>query len=261
MSLTSRCFGILMLLALAGSATAQAQPKPPTPPEKNERAEYIRSHYTKYEYRIPMRDGVRLFTAVYVPKDATPPRRYPIMLMRHAVQRRALRRGSVPGGARARASAFAKEGYIFVVPGRARPVDVRRRVRQHAAAQPEARAAEGHRREHRHVRHDRLAGEERARTTTARSGMWGISYPGFYTSAGMIDAHPALKAVVAAGADHRLVRRRRLAPQRRVHPAARLQLLRELRQAAPEPTTTVPDRDASSTARPTATSSSSTWGR
>ena len=32
------------------------------------------------------------------------------------------------------------------------------------------------------------------RTTTARSGMWGISYPGFYTVAGMIDAHPALKA-------------------------------------------------------------------
>ena len=25
-------------------------------------------------------------------------------------------------------------------------------------------------------------------------GMWGISYPGFYTSAGIIDAHPALKA-------------------------------------------------------------------
>ena len=31
--------------------------------------EYVKAHYTKYEYRIPMRDGVRLFTAVYVPKD------------------------------------------------------------------------------------------------------------------------------------------------------------------------------------------------
>ena len=28
------------------------------------------THYTKYEYRIPMRDGKRLFTAVYVPKDS-----------------------------------------------------------------------------------------------------------------------------------------------------------------------------------------------
>ena len=51
-------------------------------------------------------------------------------------------------------------------------------------------------------------------------GQWGISYPGFYTAAGMIDAHPALKAAVAAGAGHRLVHRRRLAPQRRLVPAA-----------------------------------------
>src|SRR3954466_15561193 len=29
----------------------------------------VKAHYTKYEYRIPMRDGVRLFTSVYVPKD------------------------------------------------------------------------------------------------------------------------------------------------------------------------------------------------
>src|SRR6185312_9805395 len=28
----------------------------------------IPAHYTKFEYRIPMRDGVRLFTQVYVPK-------------------------------------------------------------------------------------------------------------------------------------------------------------------------------------------------
>ena len=33
-------------------------------------ADAVRARYTKYEYRIPMRDGVKLFTAVYVPKDA-----------------------------------------------------------------------------------------------------------------------------------------------------------------------------------------------
>src|SRR6516164_4622765 len=31
----------------------------------------VKEHYTKYEYRIPMRDGVKLFTSVYVPKDAS----------------------------------------------------------------------------------------------------------------------------------------------------------------------------------------------
>ena len=32
-------------------------------------ARAVREHYTKYEYRIAMRDGVKLFTAAYVPKD------------------------------------------------------------------------------------------------------------------------------------------------------------------------------------------------
>ena len=38
-------------------------------PLPHPREDYVRAHYTKYEYRIPMRDGKRLFTAVYVPKD------------------------------------------------------------------------------------------------------------------------------------------------------------------------------------------------
>ena len=45
-----------------------------------QRAEYIRSHYAKYEYRIPMRDGKRLFTAVYVPYDTS--EKWPLLLFR-----------------------------------------------------------------------------------------------------------------------------------------------------------------------------------
>src|SRR6202012_4265252 len=45
--------------------------------------EYIRENYTKFEYRVPMRDGVKLFTSVYIPKDAfTDDRKYPIMMQR-----------------------------------------------------------------------------------------------------------------------------------------------------------------------------------
>src|SRR5262249_51901064 len=40
----------------------------------------VKARYTKYEYRIPMRDGKRLFTAVYVPKDQS--QTYPILLTR-----------------------------------------------------------------------------------------------------------------------------------------------------------------------------------
>ena len=43
-------------------------------------AEFVKASYTKYEYEIPMRDGKRHFTAVYVPKDTE--RAYAIMLLR-----------------------------------------------------------------------------------------------------------------------------------------------------------------------------------
>src|ERR1700733_12096472 len=37
-------------------------------------------HYLKREFRIPMRDGVKLFTQVYIPKDAN--RSYPFLMVR-----------------------------------------------------------------------------------------------------------------------------------------------------------------------------------
>src|SRR5436309_1785162 len=55
-SLSMRSSAFLSCAVFAATVSAQG-------------VDYIRSHYTKYEYQIPMRDGVRLFTAVYVPKD------------------------------------------------------------------------------------------------------------------------------------------------------------------------------------------------
>ena len=42
--------------------------------------DYIKANYTKYEYKIPMRDGVKLFTCVYAPKDTS--ERWPILFDR-----------------------------------------------------------------------------------------------------------------------------------------------------------------------------------
>src|ERR1035441_991506 len=45
--------------------------------------DFVRENYSKFEYRIPVRDGVKLFTSVYVPKDAiTDHKTYPIMMQR-----------------------------------------------------------------------------------------------------------------------------------------------------------------------------------
>src|SRR5438132_3026765 len=70
-----------------------------------------REHYTKYEYRIPMRDGVRLFTSVLVPKDASTP--HPFMIARSPF-------GADPYGPdeysapSLQTGAFLKAGYIWV---------------------------------------------------------------------------------------------------------------------------------------------------
>src|SRR6516162_10945428 len=72
----------------------------------------VREYYTKYEYRIPMRDGVRLFTAVYVPKDSSRP--YPFLINRtpysispYGVDQYRTQLGPSPD--------FDKAGYIFVM--------------------------------------------------------------------------------------------------------------------------------------------------
>ena len=40
--------------------------------DNKELATWIKANYTKYEYLVPMRDGAKLFTSVYVPKDLVP---------------------------------------------------------------------------------------------------------------------------------------------------------------------------------------------
>src|SRR2546423_2918929 len=58
---------VLFTSVFLATTTVRAQEASKEPPKED----YVKAHYTKYEYRIPMRDGKRLFTSVYVPKDAT----------------------------------------------------------------------------------------------------------------------------------------------------------------------------------------------
>jgi len=92
------------LLLIATVIGAYAQPKAPD-------AEYIKANYQKYEYQIPMRDGKRLFTSVYVPKDQS--KKYPIMMDRTpysvAPYGTELYKGSLGPS-----SLFTHDGFIFV---------------------------------------------------------------------------------------------------------------------------------------------------
>ncbi len=66
---------LLCLCFLTICTIANAQP-----PMNGADAAYVKANYTKYEYEIPMRDGIKLFTSVYVPKDQS--KKYPIMMDR-----------------------------------------------------------------------------------------------------------------------------------------------------------------------------------
>ena len=157
-------------------------------------AEYIRAHYTKFEYRIPMRDGVELFTVAYVPNDASERRTYPILLARSPY--------SVgPYGVDRFPESFflpedmAREGYIFV------EQDVRGRF-----------MSEGqfvNMRPHRENKNGPKDIDESTDTydtvewlvshlkhNNGKVGIWGNSYLGFFTSSGIIDTHPAIKAAM-----------------------------------------------------------------
>ncbi|HEX3147713.1 MAG TPA: CocE/NonD family hydrolase [Gemmataceae bacterium] len=151
--------------------------------------EAILAGYTKYEYRIPMRDGVKLFTSVYVPKDDSKP--YPIMFDRtpysvgpYGIDKYKDNLGPSP--------LFGKEGYIFAyqdVRGRWMSEGVFVNMRPH---NPNKGPLDIDESTDTYDTIDWLV--KNVKNHNGKVGMWGISYPGFYTAAGMIDAHPALKA-------------------------------------------------------------------
>ncbi|MDG3004523.1 CocE/NonD family hydrolase [Paludisphaera mucosa] len=155
-----------------------------------EEAVDVKASYTKYEFLIPMRDGVRLFTAVYVPKDRS--RVYPIMLNRTPY-------GVAPYGPDAYRAAlgpsprFSDDGFIFAyqdVRGRYMSEGEYVNMRPHLAIKTDANEIDESTDTYDTI--DWLL--KNVGGHNGKVGQWGISYPGFYTSMGMIDAHPALKA-------------------------------------------------------------------
>ncbi|MBI3468214.1 MAG: CocE/NonD family hydrolase [Planctomycetes bacterium] len=174
----------VVVICLAGRGISHAQ-------DASNRESYIRLHYTKQEHHVPMRDGVKLFTSVYLPQDTT--QTYPILLKRTPYS-------VAPYGADKYAASlgpselFPKAGYIFVNqdvrgrflsegefvqvtphrPKKQTPADVDESSDTYDTIEWLLKNIPGH---------------------NGRVGLYGISYPGFYAEAGMIDAHPALKAV------------------------------------------------------------------
>lgn len=159
--------------------------------DANSLESYLRLHYTKQEHLIPMRDGVQLFAAIYLPRDTT--RSYPLLMRRTPYSIAPYGVDKYPASL-GPSEHFVKAGYIFVNqdvrgrfmsegefvevtphrPNKQKPSDIDESSDAYDTIEWLLKNVPGH---------------------NGRVGMYGISYPGFYAAAGMIDAHPALQAV------------------------------------------------------------------
>src|SRR5260370_22583131 len=99
---------LLGLPAMVASGQARSTPSK----QEGEDAAYLREHYTKYEYKIPMRDGVKLFTSVFAPKDDSQP--YPILLTRTPYSVKPYGVDVYPDAPQGPLARYAKERFIFV---------------------------------------------------------------------------------------------------------------------------------------------------
>ena len=181
-------FAALAIALLAVGYRTRAQ----EPDDDAKSTAAIRGDYTKYEFRIPMRDGVKLFTAVYVPKDASPTRTYPFLMERTPYSVAPYGTDNYPKHL-GPAPSFVADGFIFVYQ------DVRGRFQSDGTWQEMT--------PHKDVKKAPQDVDESTDTydtidwllknvpnNNGKVGTYGISYPGFYVAAGMPDTHPALKA-------------------------------------------------------------------
>ncbi|WP_062060370.1 CocE/NonD family hydrolase [Aquimarina longa] len=150
----------------------------------------VKEHYTKQEVDIVMRDGIKLHTTIYSPKDTS--KKHPILMQRTPYS-------SIPYGEGAFKSKIGpneflmKEGNIIVyqdVRGRWMSEGVYDNMRAYI---PNKTGKQFDEASDTYDTIDWLV--KNVKNTNGKVGIWGISYPGFYATYSLLDAHPALKAV------------------------------------------------------------------
>ena len=151
---------------------------------------WIRDNYYKIERNIPMRDGIKLFTAIYIPKDTTED--HPILMNRTPYSCNPYGESNFRPFWNNHWRYYMREGYIIVIQ------DVRGRW-----------MSEGEFEDVRPYNPNKTGKEfdEASDTYDAidwlvkniphnnnKVGVFGISYPGFYSTMAALSGHPSLKA-------------------------------------------------------------------
>jgi uncharacterized protein len=158
----------------------------------NQDSAWIRDHYYKIERYIPMRDGVKLFTSFYIPRDTT--RAHPILMARSPYSCAPYGEDQWKAYWQGYWRFYLYEGYIMVtqdVRGRwmseGQFVDVRPFIKDKKSKTDIDEASDTY---------DAIDWMvNNLPHNNGRVGVFGISYPGFYATMAAACGHPALKAV------------------------------------------------------------------
>jgi putative CocE/NonD family hydrolase len=153
---------------------------------------WLVTHYVKIERTISARDGVKLFTAIYLPNDSTTD--HPILMKRTPYSCGPYGENKFDSWWKTPYMAYFKENFIVVIQ------DVRGRF-----------MSEGNFEDVRPFIPDKKSAMQTDESTDAydaidwliknvphnngKVGIYGISYPGFYATMAALSNHPALKAV------------------------------------------------------------------
>ncbi len=191
-----RCLGLAAVM-VAGLGVASAQettqsaPKPASPQEQAARAQaFFNARFTKHEYNVPMRDGVKLYTAVYVPvaSQYTDPGPYPFLLTRTPYSCAPYGSDKVLPRVTSNEKLIAS-GYILVCQ------DVRGRWNSEGSWLEMTPSKDGKGIDESTDTSDTVDWLlKNVPGNNGKVGILGISYPGFYTAASIVDSHPAIKA-------------------------------------------------------------------
>ncbi|WP_208295655.1 CocE/NonD family hydrolase [Fibrivirga algicola] len=204
--MTLRYLTVLACCCFASTLVAQTVPD----------TAFVRTNYTKIDRQIPMRDGTKLYTVIYVPKDASPTNRYPFLMERTPYSASPYGETNYPKQGPGPSVELSQEKFIFV------NQDVRGRYMSEGQFEEMTPAVKGLTPSpHQMPRPARSARKASGATNVSagptdestdtydtvewllknvpdnngRVGIMGISYPGFYATAALPNAHPAIKAV------------------------------------------------------------------
>ena len=173
----------LLLICILISLSSRSQ--------NNVNSDFVKENYTKIDTTITMRDGIKLYTVIYIPKDQT--QKYPFLIERTPYSSRPYGENNYARRIGPNA-ALMQEKYIFVyqdVRGRYMSEGINLEVTPYIPNKKNKNQVDESSDTYDTI--DWLL--KNIKNNNGRAGLYGISYPGFYATASLPGAHPAIKAV------------------------------------------------------------------